>query len=121
MRRSCGKTAVEKENSGKTKNRSWRRKAASTALVAAATAAAAGAAASGAWREGFGGTAGDGRAKDGKLDRGFLAGALGAGDFLLFVEDDFFEGSFAIVADVFVDGHEIGLDSGCTQVYRFLG
>src|SRR5215475_6681413 len=74
-------------------------------LVAAATAAAAGAAASGRWREGFGRAASDGRAKDGKLDAGFLAGALRAGDFLLFVEDELFELGFAVVANVFVDGH----------------
>ena len=73
--------------------------------MAAATAAAAGAASSGGGRQGFGGAAGDARAKDGKLDCGFLAGAFGARDLLLFVEDDFFEGSFAIVANVFVDGH----------------
>ena len=77
------------------------------ALVAAATAAAAGAAASRRGREGFGRAAGDGRAKDGKLERSFLAGALGAGDFLLAVNDNFFELGFAVVADVFVDGHSV--------------
>jgi len=35
----------------------------------------------------------------------FLPEHLGAGDFLLFVEDKLFELGFAIVADVFVDGH----------------
>src|SRR5579859_918260 len=75
-------------------------------LVAAATAAATGAAA-GRGREGFGRTAGDGRAKDGKLKRGFFAGAFGAGDFLLFVQDELFELGFAVVADVFVDGHYV--------------
>jgi hypothetical protein len=74
-------------------------------LVAAATTAAAGAASSGAGSEGFGGAASDGGAKDGKLDAGFFAGALGAGDFLLSVEDELFELGFAVVADVFVDGH----------------
>ena len=59
--------------------------------MAAATAAAAGAASPRGRSEGLGGAAGDARAKDGKLDGGFLAGAFGAGDFLLFVEDDFFE------------------------------
>jgi len=39
------------------------------------------------------------------LDGGSLAGTLGAGDFLLAVDDDFFELGFAIVTDVFVDGH----------------
>ena len=77
--------------------------------MAAATAATAGAAASGGGREGFGRAAGDGGAKDGKLERGFFARALGAGDFLLFVEDEFFELDFAVVADVFVDGHPMFL------------
>ena len=43
--------------------------------------------------------------EDRELDRGLFAGALGAGDFLLFVDDDFFELCLAIIADVFVDGH----------------
>ena len=73
-------------------------------MAAATTAAAAGAASRGR-SERFGRAAGDGRAKDGKLDGGFFAGTLGAGDLLLFVEDDFFERGFTIVADVFVDGH----------------
>ena len=34
-----------------------------------------------------------------------FAGAFGAGDFLLLVDDDFFELGLAVVADVFVDGH----------------
>src|SRR5204863_10123527 len=74
--------------------------------VAAATAAAAGAAASGGGRERFWRASGDGGAKDGKLERGFFAGTFGAGDFLLLVEDEFFELGFAVVADVFVDGHK---------------
>jgi hypothetical protein len=73
-------------------------------LVAAATAAAAASAATRA-RGGFCGTAGHCGAEDGKLDAGLLAGALGAGDLLLAVDDDFFELGFAVVADVFVDGH----------------
>jgi hypothetical protein len=74
--------------------------------VAAATASAAGAAARrpGA---GFGGAAGDGGAKDGKLDGGFLTGALGAGDFLLSIDHDFLKLGFAVVADVFVNGHVV--------------
>jgi len=39
------------------------------------------------------------------LDGGSLAGTLGAGDFLLAVDDDFFELRVALVADVFVDRH----------------
>jgi hypothetical protein len=72
--------------------------------VTAATAAAAAASAAR-------GTTGGGRAavagcgEHGELDGGFFAGALGAGDFLLFVDDDFFELGLAVVADVFVDGH----------------
>src|SRR5258708_14626268 len=76
-------------------------------LVAAATAPAAAASAASEAAGRCGGTARDGRGKDGKLDRGFLAGALGAGDFLLLVDDDLFEVLFAVFADVFVDGHGI--------------
>jgi|SRR5271169_982405 len=47
--------------------------------------------------------------EDGKLDRGFFAGALGTGDFLLLVNDDFFEVLVAGIADVFVDGHSQNL------------
>jgi len=35
----------------------------------------------------------------------FFAGTFGAGDFLLAIDDDFFELGLAVVADVFVDGH----------------
>ena len=71
--------------------------------MAAATTAAAGAAAR--RGAGFGGAAGDGGTKDGKLDGSFLTGALGAGDFLLSVDHYFLKLGFAVVADVFVDGH----------------
>jgi hypothetical protein len=74
-------------------------------LVAAATAAAAASAASAGGAGGFCRAAGDCRAEDGELDRGFFAGTLGAGDFLLAIDDDFFELRVAIIADVFVDGH----------------
>ena len=72
--------------------------------MAAATAAAA---ASAATRRagGFSGAAGDRGAEDGELDGGFFAGACGTGDFLLAIDDDFFELGFAVVANVFVDGH----------------
>ena len=73
-------------------------------LVAAATTATA-SAASARWAGGFCGAAGDCGAEDRELDSGFFAGTLGAGDFLLAVDDDFFELRVAIVADVFVDGH----------------
>jgi hypothetical protein len=73
-------------------------------LVAAATTAAAASAATQAGGR-FCGAAGRCGAEDGKLDAGFFAGALGAGDFLLSVDDDFLELGFAVVADVFVDGH----------------
>jgi hypothetical protein len=43
--------------------------------------------------------------ENGKLNGRFLAGTLGAGDFLLLVDDDFFEAFVAGVADVFVDRH----------------
>ena len=74
--------------------------------MAAATATAAAASSTGkaSGRRGRAGTVAGG-GKDGKLDRGFLAGALGAGDFLLLVDDNFFEVFFAVFADVFVDGH----------------
>jgi hypothetical protein len=73
-------------------------------LVAAATAAAAGAASARAGG-GFCGAASCDGTKDRKLDGGSFRGALGAGDFLLAIDDDFFELGFAVVADVFVDGH----------------
>ena len=83
----------------------------SSELVAAATAAAAasttaGRATGGAARRGRG-APGTGRGEDGKLDSGFLTGARGAGDFLLLVDDNFFEARFALVANVFVDGHSV--------------
>ena len=71
------------------------------ATTATATAASAGETTG---RRGRAGTV-SGGGKDGKLDRGFLAGALGAGDFLLFVDDNLFEVFFAVFADIFVDGH----------------
>ena len=73
-------------------------------MAAAATAAAA-SAASARGAGGFCGAAGDCGAEDGELDRGFFAGTLGAGDFLLAVDDYFFELRVALVTDVFVDGH----------------
>src|SRR6266481_5126032 len=75
-------------------------------LVAAATATAAAASAAGeaSRRRGRAGAV-PGCREDGKLDRGFLAGALGAGDFLLLVDDDLLEVFLAVFADVFVDGH----------------
>jgi hypothetical protein len=76
----------------------------SVPLVAAATAAAAASAAGGAAGR-SGGAAGACPGEDGELDRGFLAGALGAGDFLLLVDDDFFKLGFAVFADVFIDRH----------------
>jgi hypothetical protein len=40
------------------------------------------------------------------LNRGFLAGALRAGNLLLLVDDNFFEALLAVFADIFVDRHE---------------
>jgi hypothetical protein len=77
-------------------------------LMAAATAAAAAASTARGAARGRGGAAGARRGEDGELDRGFFAGALGAGDFLLFVDDDFLELGFAVFADVFVDWHWYG-------------
>src|SRR6266849_825744 len=78
--------------------------------VAAATAATASATAAGRGGRGFrrsavAGAVGGG--EDRKLDGCFLAGTLGAGDFLLLVDDDFLEARFAIVTDVFVDRHRL--------------
>jgi hypothetical protein len=39
------------------------------------------------------------------LDTGFLAGAFGASDLLLLIDDDLLEAGFARIAQVFVDGH----------------
>jgi hypothetical protein len=76
-------------------------------LVAAATAAAAASSAAGGWGR-FNGAAvrgAVGGAENGELDGILFAGATGTGDFLGLVEDDFFEVSLAVVANVFVDGH----------------
>ena len=74
-------------------------------LVAAAPAATAPSAATRLRGEGFGPAARRGRTEHRKLDSSLLAGALGAGDFLLFVNYDLLKLVFAIVADVFVYGH----------------
>ena len=80
-------------------NRAW--------LVAAATATAAAASAAGETTGGRGGGNPPGLGKDGKLDRSFLAGALGAGNLLLFVDHNLLKVLFAVFADVFVDRHRI--------------
>jgi hypothetical protein len=46
------------------------------------------------------------RAKYRKLNGIVFAGALGAGNFLILIQDDSFKGGFTIVANVFVNGHE---------------
>ncbi len=77
-------------------------------LMAAAAASAAGSTTSGGGSGGFGGgtvAIASGGGKDGKLDAGFLAGAFGASDFLLLVEHNALEARVAVLADVFVDGH----------------
>jgi len=89
--------------------------------VAAATAAAAAASTARGATRGRGGAAGARRGEDGKLDRGFFAGALGAGDFLLFVDDDFLELGFAVFADVFVDWHWYGPRNGLLVDYSRIG
>jgi hypothetical protein len=54
------------------------------------------------------------------LDGGFFAGALGAGNFLLLVDDDFFELGLAVVANVFVDGHRVSsLTSLLQKIEKF--
>jgi hypothetical protein len=72
---------------------------AGTAAAAAATAA--GVAPGRAGRAAAGACGG----KNGELDGGFFAGTLGTGDFLLLVDNNFFEALVAGVANVFVDGH----------------
>jgi hypothetical protein len=77
-------------------------------LVAAAAATTAGPAATEGRVRGFGGSsvaAAIGGRENGKLDAGFLAGALGAGYFLLLVDDNFLKAGFALFTKVFVDGH----------------
>src|SRR5271157_1561562 len=91
-----GEGQVEEEKSGA--------EAPHSKLVAGAAATAAAASAREAAR-GRGGFAGTGRGENGKLDRGFLAGALGAGDFLLLVDDNLLKALVAVFADVFVNGH----------------
>jgi hypothetical protein len=51
------------------------------------------------------------RAKHRKLNGIFLSRALGAGNFLILVQDNPFEWRFTIVANVFVNGHEAFFDS----------
>lgn len=73
--------------------------------MATAAAATAGAATTRGSGGGLGGAAGDGGTEDGELNGGLSAGAPWAGDFLLPIDYDFLEFGFAVVADVFVDGH----------------
>jgi len=73
--------------------------------MAGAAATAAAAASAGGAAGGRGGIAGASRGENGKLDRGLLAGAFGAGDFLLLVDDNLFKVLVTVFADVFVDGH----------------
>lgn len=75
------------------------------ATTAAATAPSAGEAA----RRSGGARANRGEHRE--LDRRLLAGALGAGDLLLLIDDDLFEALVAFITDVFVNRH------GFTQVY----
>src|ERR1700675_927658 len=89
--------------------------------MAAATAAAAAASTARGAARGRGGAAGARRGEDGELDRGFFAGALGAGDFLLFVDDDFLELGFAVFADVFIDWHWYGPRNDLLDDYSRIG
>src|SRR5712671_334207 len=77
-------------------------------LVAAAAATTAGSAATEGRSRGFGGcsvAAAVGGGEDRKLDAGFLASALGAGYFLLPVDDNLLKAGFALFTEVFVNGH----------------
>ena len=84
----------------------WRR-GGCAALVAAAAAPATGATAGrrrgGLCRAAIAGAVGGG--EDRKLNAGLLAGTLGAGDFLLLVEDNLLEAGVALFTQVFVDRH----------------
>jgi len=71
----------------------------------AAAASAAATPSAGLRRERFTRSTSCGGTEHGKLDRGFLAGALGARDFLLLVDHNFFKFVFAVFTNVFVDGH----------------
>jgi hypothetical protein len=77
-------------------------------LVAAAAATTAGSPSTDGRRGRFGGSsvaAAVGGGEDRKLNAGFLAGALGAGYFLLLVDNNLLKAGFALVTEVFVDGH----------------
>jgi hypothetical protein len=89
------------------KSHQYRKAASTTAQILVAAAAATAAAASSAAGEGLGVAVAGAvcGAEDGELEGVLFAGAFGAGDFLLLVDDDFFEVCLAVFADVFVDGH----------------
>src|SRR5258707_3002073 len=90
------------------------------ALVAAAAATAATSAASGEGGGGLGGGAvpiTGGGSEDRELDAGFLAGALGAGDFLLLIDDNLLKAGFALFAQGFVDKHSNCSFYRCHGVY----
>src|SRR5208282_5623926 len=99
-----GEGQVEEEKSGA--------EAPHSKLVAGAAATAAAAASAREAARGRGGFAGTGRGENGELDRGFLAGALGAGDFVLLVDDNLFKALVAVFADVFVNGQCRGSSRG---------
>jgi hypothetical protein len=61
------------------------------------------------------------RAKHRKLNGIFLTGALGAGNFLILVQDNPFERRFAIVANVLVNGHEFLFDLEAELVVGAVG
>jgi hypothetical protein len=77
--------------------------------VAAATAATTTATTAGEAARRTGRTTGASGSENGKLNGRFHAGALGAGNFLLFVDNDFFETLVAGIADVLVNGHDESL------------
>jgi hypothetical protein len=80
-----------------------------TAAAAAAAAAGSSAARTGEATGRIGRTVGASRSEDGNLDLGFFAGAFGARNGFVPVDDDFLKLGFAVVADVFVDGHRLFL------------
>ena len=87
--------------------------------MAAATATAA-ASAAGLRGEGLRRATRDRRTEDRKLNGGAFAGALGAGDFLLLVDYDFLEFIFAVIANVFVNGHALLRLGAAPLGYAFL-
>jgi hypothetical protein len=79
--------------------------------VAGATAAAAAATASAKPARGARGTVRTSSGEHGELNRRFFAGTFRAGNFLLLVNHNFLEALVTAIADVFINRHELILDT----------